>query len=330
MAQIIVRLTLSSNAIGPYSIYVDSIESEPIHTGITRDQLVAGLPISLPAHGGGVEYKIIIQNNQDGCQDTIVKNIVLYDETPAPTPSTTQTPKPTITPTVTSTSTVTPTVTPSISTTPLLSPSQTPTITPTPSISNTPQSTTTPTPTPSIQIDTNKAYLLIEPQSLGMDILDHLTSRGVSGSDFYGFTFTYLPTTTNSLKYYMEMFANNTINGLVWYELDIPQYGTNQYLFNEIIIPASTINENAWYTFFIPEESMGGSQNRLTQIEQGTSPSYGYVIDLESTVYNFGPISYDGPVFENKNYRVYTSWVDQSLRLNNFNDTLYFKGKKIN
>jgi hypothetical protein len=128
----------------------------------------------------------------------------------------------------------------------------------------------------------------------------------------------------------MEMFANNSVNGLLWYEINIPQTGTGQYLFEEIVIPQSTISENAWYTFFIPEDAIGGSQNRLTQLEQGFSSSYGNIINLEPTVYNFGPINYDGPTFENKNYRVYTSWIDQALRLNNSSDTLYFKGKQIN
>jgi len=325
MAQIVVRLTLSSNSIGPYSIYVDSLDSTPVAVGITRDQLIAGYNLELPSHDGGVEYTILIQNNQVGCEDVIERTVILYDETPAPTPSPSKTPGPT--------PSTTPSNTPDVSSTPQATPTTTPTSTPeqsiTPTPTGTPPNSVTPTPTPSQNITSMKGLLLVEPQTSGEDVLNYLLNRGVTPGDFLGFTFTYSPQTTDSLKYYMEMFAYDGVSGLKWYEIDIPQSGPNQYLFDEIIIPSGTISERAWYTFFIPDDAIGGTENRMTQIEQGTTSAYGNVVYMESTVFNFGPIYYEGQVFENKNYRVYTSWLDQALRLDNTTDSLYFKGKQI-
>ena len=82
MAQIIVRLTLDTNAIGPFSIYTGSTSSTPIATDKTRDQLVAGIPISLPAEPGGTTYLLIIVNNQPGCEDNYVsKSVTVYGNT---------------------------------------------------------------------------------------------------------------------------------------------------------------------------------------------------------------------------------------------------------
>ena len=82
MAQIIVRLTLDTNAIGPFSIYTGSTSNPPIATDKTRDQLVAGVPITLPAEPDGTTYLLIIVNNQPGCEDNFVtKSVTVYGNT---------------------------------------------------------------------------------------------------------------------------------------------------------------------------------------------------------------------------------------------------------
>ena len=48
MSQVIIRLTLSSNAVGPFDIHTGSTATVPIRTGVTRDQLVAGVVLDLP------------------------------------------------------------------------------------------------------------------------------------------------------------------------------------------------------------------------------------------------------------------------------------------
>ncbi len=90
---VIVRLTPSSNAIGPFNIYIDSVLNTPYATGLTRDQMLDGYVVQVG---------------------------------PCPTPTPTPTPSPTSTPT--STPTLTPTLT-SSQTTP--TPTATPTLTPT-------------------------------------------------------------------------------------------------------------------------------------------------------------------------------------------------------
>ena len=82
MAQVILRLTLGTNAVGPFSIYTGSTSETPILSNQTRDQLVAGVVYDFPATTGGTQYTLTFQNNQPGCEDqTVTKNIIIYGET---------------------------------------------------------------------------------------------------------------------------------------------------------------------------------------------------------------------------------------------------------
>mgnify|MGYP000865751297 CR=1 FL=1 len=56
MSQVIIRLTLSSNAVGPFDIHTGSTATVPIRTGITRDQIVAGVVLDLPGSDAGIQY----------------------------------------------------------------------------------------------------------------------------------------------------------------------------------------------------------------------------------------------------------------------------------
>lgn len=298
MAQVILRLTLSTNAIGPFNVYQDDI-TNLIQSNVTRDQLIAGLVLDLPGSPEGVSYNILLENLQENCDNQIIsKEIIVYDTTPLPTP--TNTPTPTVT------------------TTPTNTPTPTPTSTPPPS--GTPEPTPTPTPTNG----TLTGILLIEPISLALDVTNKLNELGVDFPDFLGFNNAYPPVSEEALHMYMRLFGDDLVPGLLWFPLTIPSTGDKQYLFNEIIIPSGTIPEKAWYTFVIPDESMGGFI--LTKIEKGTSSSYGTNIYLESSLYNFGSIYYNGLTFANKNYRFYSTWFDQALRLDNTNEALYFRG----
>jgi hypothetical protein len=299
MAQVILRLTLSTNAIGPFNIYQDDL-TNLIQSNVTRDQLMAGVVLDLIGSPEGVTHNIILENKQVGCEnETIIKEIEVFDSTPLPTP--TNTPTPTVT------STPTPTVTP--------------TVTSTPAPSGTPAPTQTPTPSNG----TFTGLLLIEPISLLSQVTDKLLELGITFPDFLGFTNAYFPTSSDALHAYMQLFAEDLVGGLQWYPISIPSTGDRAYLFDEISLPAGTVPEKAWYTFVIPDESMGG--NILTQIEKGTTSSYGTTIHLESSLYNFGTVNYTGPLFANKNYRFYSTWSDQALRLDNTSEALYFRGK---
>jgi hypothetical protein len=166
---------------------------------------------------------------------------------------------------------------------------------------------------------------LVEPISLTSAVTEKLIELGITFPDFLGFNNSYVPTTTESLHMYMRLFGENLVPGLEWYPIFIPSSGDRQNLFDEIKINAGTINEKAWYTFVIPDESMDGYI--LTQIEKGTTSSFGTTIHLESTLYNFGSVYYNGLTFANKNYRFYSTWFDQALRLDNTSEDLYFRGK---
>jgi len=155
-------------------------------------------------------------------------------------------------------------------------------------------------------------------------------NNGVVYPDFLGFGYSFDPTTTNSFAVYMECFATSGVTGLYYDFADIPQTGDRQYLFDQIVVPQNTVPySSAWYTFFIPQDSIGSSTNRLTQIEQGTSSSYGTTYTTEPNVYNYGLVTYTGSVFENTTYRVYTTWGDPGLNLDNTINNLYFRGGGI-
>ena len=100
MAQIIVRLTLSSNAVGPFDIFTGSTETVPIGENFTRDELIYGVNINLDGSTQGTPYTLFIVSKESDCGNVISKNILVYDQdeiirkdsnrgpdvTPSPTP----------------------------------------------------------------------------------------------------------------------------------------------------------------------------------------------------------------------------------------------------
>jgi len=152
----------------------------------------------------------------------------------------------------------------------------------------------------------------------------------LDGASWYGFTNGTGPTSTTDILKYMQMYATAGVAGLpTVVSSTIPQSGGSQYLFDEIIIATGTVPENAWYTLLIPQDSIGGPLNRLTKILQDTSPAYGNELTTSSTYYNLGLVSYVGSSFVNTNYRLYTTFNSQNLRLNNTSTPLYFKGGTV-
>lgn len=224
----------------------------------------------------------------------------------------------TIIPTPTATQTQTPT------------PSITPTQPITPTNTSTPNATPNATPTPTQSEGTiiySKGYLLVEPDSQNEFVSDYLSNNGATYPDFRGFGYLAYPQTTLSIQLYMGLFSSQINNNLLIYELDIPQntqFGS--YLFETITIPIGTVNESAWYTFFIPDESMGG--NILTSVKYGISEqTLNTNINTEPSMYNFGPVPYNNDgTFITGNYRIYTTWPSPGLRLSDTNNDLLFRG----
>ena len=197
-----IKLT-SGNAIGPYTIYYDSINPANIATnvssalpasGLSYAQVSVGINISIP----NSSTLIYVFNTSCNSGDTF--------QIPAPSPTPTTTVTPTITPTITVTPTVdcsfgigvvvllpsptpTTTVTPTITVTNTVTPTTTatPTVTPTNTVTNT--STITPTPTKDCIFDATFTETFGEipgegaPCSAGMDVVflvDMTSSMGTA------------------------------------------------------------------------------------------------------------------------------------------------------
>lgn len=120
----IVRISSNSNALGPFSVYLDG---NLVQSGVTRTEMFNGVVVTC------------------GCVTATPTPTPTITPTFTPTPTQTatpgasSTPTPTVTPTITETptETPTPTVTPTFTQTPGASPTETPTSTPTPTITPT-------------------------------------------------------------------------------------------------------------------------------------------------------------------------------------------------
>lgn len=278
MTELILRLTLDTNALGPFSIYTGSTSTTALYTGVTRNQLISGYAIELEGSSSGVTYTLIIENNQPGCDDNVVSKTIIVYATATPTPS--NTPTPTQTPGITSSPTPTPTVTQ----TPDLSPSQTPSPTPTPSQ----------TPSPG---GTFYAYVIPEPldatsqQELGQYLYD--ISGG--GSDYYGYGNSGgYPAGSNyatDMNYYIQFSGwtgsnGNFVTNVSTFAGSIRQSsgaGTdsfgclqNQYTFGSVEISTSDVETTIEYAYsiWVPLNGVGGTMSNMTvNVGNGTACS---------------------------------------------------------
>jgi hypothetical protein len=245
--------------------------------------------------------------------------------TPTPTPTPTVTPS-SVTPTPTPTSTITPTPSTTIGLTP--TPTSTTTITPTPTI--------TPSSTPSV----GTAYLFIEPQSGSTNIGQYMFNNGYN---FYGFTNSSGPTTSNPTQF------NNDMNGYVSFTgwtggvfptvrtQMVPQvsggvdtYGNSidAYNFTTHEVPINTVSNQAWYTWIIPT----GATNNLIQyqidVNSFGNPNSMTTLIMDSTIYT-KTFNYTGSTIPTGVYRVYTTFADLSFYLDNGGNTIYFRGNSV-
>lgn len=142
----IVRITPTTNAIGPFNVYIGSTGTTPVYSAQTRTQMINGVVVQL---GPCVTPTPTPTPTVTGTPGTTPTQTPTSSETPTNTPTPSITPSgsgtPTPTPTFTSTPTQTPTFTPSE--TPTETPTQTPTETPTQTATQTPTQTETPTQT---------------------------------------------------------------------------------------------------------------------------------------------------------------------------------------
>lgn len=81
MGQIILRLTVGSNAVGPFNVYVDTLDSDPVISATTRFNLQKGEVLELDGSINGTEYTIFIKEDKEICDSpTISKKVVIYDD----------------------------------------------------------------------------------------------------------------------------------------------------------------------------------------------------------------------------------------------------------
>lgn len=211
----IVRITSTTNALGPFDVYIDTTGSTPVYSAQTRTQMINGVVVQL---GPCV--------------------------TPTPTPTASPTPSsvtPTPTPTVTETPTETPTQTPSadVTPTPTQTPTQTntetPTQTPTPTVTETPSQTPTQTQTPSptisvfeISVITQDGFELINQDGSNWILQQESTSYLVSSGDSSCLTGSYSLTQT--------LYSSS------------PDWSTVVSLYTDVQLTIPFNGNNLWYT----------------------------------------------------------------------------------
>ena len=310
MSQVILRLSLDSNAIGPFSLYTGSTSTTPILTGQTRDQLVAGVVVNLDAAVTGTTYTLIFQNNQPGCDDnTVSKQITVYGNDNTPTPTPTQTPTPTTTPNTSATAT--------------------------------PTHTPTPTATPGGG-GNNIAYLFIEPQNNSSDIGGYMYNNYSAFTDFFGFTNLSSPDFSNQaqfeidMNYYIEYsgWTDNTLPGVRTQA--VPQSSGGLDSFGNVIVEfnfttheveSGTVDGSAWYTWIIPTSATNGGIQTIIDLNVNGNPNTFTQIFTDYSLYQY-EFEYTGSTIPAGNYRVYSSFVDPAFYIAN-SQNIYFKGGEV-
>ena len=307
----ILRITPTSDAIGPFDIYTGATTETPIYINVSRDEMVLG--------------KVITLSDPADCPTT-----------PTPTPTNTPTPvSPTPTPTP-----VSPTPTPTNTPTPV-SPTPTPTpVSPTPTPTNTPTPVSpTPTPTSSPIPISTFAYLFIEPQTGSTDIGQYLFDSGVN---FFGFTNISSPDTSNPTQFNLDMNAYVDFSG--WTSGLFPAVRTQvvpqstggvdsygnaiiEFNFTTHEVPSGTVGGSAWYMWIIPTGSTNGQIQTLIDYNNSGNPNVLTSVNTESTLRS-NTFTYSGTTIPVGTYRIYTTFTDVTFYIDNNND-IYFRGNTV-
>ena len=317
----IVRLASNSNALGPFSIYIDDVL---FGSGYTRTDMFNGVVITLECATP---------------TPTPTPSITPGAVTPTPTPSNTGTP--TQTPTLTPTTTETPTQTPTPSQTPTNTSSNTPTPTQTPTTTQTQTQTPTPTQTPSASPAAPlPAYLFIEPTSANTQFSGWFTSIASPGF-FRGFS-NGLALATNPVTYNIQM--NNYIQFSGWGGT-APLVGTGTtssvsggndaygnpitaYLFQTYRVPAGTVGGDAWYTWIVPTASTNNQIISQIGYNNAGNPNSLTAVNTQPSIYNL-TVTTTGSTIPVGVYRVYSTYTSPTFRINGSVNDIYFKGNTL-
>jgi len=117
----------SGTSPGPYTVYADTVDSNPIEMNIPAVRLRNGVIYTVTPQPS----QFIIVNNNPACNNKYAVSVAAPAPPPTPTPTGTSNPTATPTPTITATNTQTPSQTPTPTNTPTIVPTSTPTQTPT-------------------------------------------------------------------------------------------------------------------------------------------------------------------------------------------------------
>lgn len=346
----VVRLAETSNALGPFDVYIDTTGSTAVLSGQTRTQMLDGVVVQLGPCGTPTPTPTQTITPTGGTPTPTPTPSITPTNTGTPTQTPTQTPTntgtPTNTPTNTETPTNTPTPTSTIGSTPTQTPTntETPTNTPTPSITPSGGTSPTPTPTPTVTPSSSLgiAYLFIEPITGFTEIGQYLYDQGTT---FFGFSNNSAPNTANSSQFNIDM--NEYVSFSGWTGSTFPSvrsqavpqssggidsFGNSISAFNFTTheVPAGTVPTNAWYTWIIPTGSTNnGIQQKISYSVNG-NPNAMTTLIMDSTIYsfNFNYTGSTGPIPTGE-YRVYTTFSDLALYIDGTSTAIYFKGDTI-
>ena len=166
-------------------------------------------------------------------------------------------------------------------------------------------------------------------------------------ASFYGFTNGSGPTNISDVQDYIDFYIASAGTGNVPSIISqtIPQSagGTDsegnsivQYNFTTIEVPSGTVPGNAYYSFLIPDDSIGGissgDRQTLIDVSNGLGPNSfaSPPSSMSETVYEYGTVVNPGGPFANGTYRLYTTnTIGSGLYFNNSSTTLYFKGNSV-
>jgi hypothetical protein len=317
----LLKLNTLSTSEGPFNIYIDTINSTPIYTNVSRSQLLIG-----------VQYSLECPTPSATPPST---PCVTRTPTITPTPTLTSGLPQTPTPTISSTPSITPSITPTISVTKTVTPSITPTISITPSLTSSITPSLTPSITPSLPI--LYAYLFIEPVNLNTQFNGWMQSRS---SSFRGFSNGIAPS-INQITYSQQLNSYLSFSGwggnapsvrssnISRTSGGVDSYGNliQAYLFKTHEVPADLVSGYSWFTWVI--STNGTNNDVITNI--GVN-DYGDPNSLTpvgvNSVYSNMTVQYTGSTIPQGNYRVYTTFNNTNFRLLNTNN-IYFKGNSL-
>ena len=161
-----------------------------------------------------------------------------------------------------------------------------------------------------------------------------------NSSNFYGFGVDLGgPTSSSDIQKYLDFYNQYSGTGDVPEIISqtipkqsggVDEYGNNivKYNFTTTEIPAGTVDGYAWYSWLIPDDSIGNNRQVAIDVSYGSDASSFSTKITTSNWYSYS-VTNPGGLFEPGTYRLYVTYTDQSFRLDNTLTNIYFKGGTV-